>query len=104
MSVLCALKSPLAGGHTLLGGKVLCTLAGLGSWEAGRMIRSGADRKGKAAESNLKMLKFTEPVGQERGGEEGWKEMESKRLVGGDGCMKAALEKELIERRALPKG
>lgn len=55
MPVLCAPKSPLADGHTLMGGRVLCTLAGLGSWEAGRMTRTGdgADRKGNSSTVKL---------------------------------------------------
>lgn len=46
---------------------VLYTLAGLGSWETGRITRTGdgADRKGNSSRVKLEILKFTEPVGQE---------------------------------------
>ena len=46
ISSVCS-QSPLADGQTLPGGEVLCTLAGLGSGEAGRVIRTGdgTDRK-----------------------------------------------------------
>lgn len=91
-------QSPLADGQTLPGGEVLCILAGKqAGWLGLEMGLIGSEI---AADSklNLKILRLTEPIGQERGGEGMERDWSPKGLWGGDGCMKAALEKELVER------
>lgn len=64
----------------------------------------GADKKGNSSRVKLEMLKFTEPVGEERGSEEGWKEMESKGLLGWWWLYKSCFGEIAHRKESSPKG